>query len=119
MQTNPMKTALAAGRVQVGTWINLVRNPAVLTLMKSAGLDYARVDMEHSSPSIETVADFAVLGRALCISGVARPPRTGREWSTRLLDCGVQGLPVPPVDNQEIAQRGVEAARYAPVGMRG
>ena len=65
MQTNPMKTALAEGKVQIGTWLNLMRNPAILTLMKSAGLDYARVDMEHSSPSIETVADMAVLGRAI------------------------------------------------------
>jgi 2-keto-3-deoxy-L-rhamnonate aldolase RhmA len=50
---------VAAGQVQVGTWINLVRNPAVLVLLKSAGLDQARLDMEHSSPSIETVADMA------------------------------------------------------------
>jgi 2-keto-3-deoxy-L-rhamnonate aldolase RhmA len=64
-KTNPLKAALAAGRVQIGTWINLVRNPAVLTLLQAAGLDYARVDMEHSSPSIETVADMAVLARAL------------------------------------------------------
>src|SRR5919108_265320 len=63
--TNPMKAALAAGQGQIGTWINLVRNPAVLTLLKAAGLDYARIDMEHSSPSIETVADMAVLARAL------------------------------------------------------
>ena len=60
-----MKAALAAGHVQIGTWINLVRNPAVLTLLQAAGLDYARVDMGHSSPSIETVADMAVLARAL------------------------------------------------------
>ena len=63
-RVNPMKRELAAGRIQLGTWINLVRNPAILTLLKSTGLDYARVDMEHSSPSIETVADMAVLARA-------------------------------------------------------
>ncbi len=34
---NPLKVALAEGRVQIGTWLNLVRNPAILTLMKSAG----------------------------------------------------------------------------------
>ena len=62
---NPMTAALAAGQVQIGTWINLIRNPAVLTLLKGAGLDYARVDMEHSSPSIETVADMAVLDEGL------------------------------------------------------
>ena len=79
---NPMKAALAAGQVQIGTWINLVRNPAILTLLKSAGLDYARVDMEHSSPSLETVADMAVLGRALGFPIVVRPPDGNREWIT-------------------------------------
>src|SRR5690349_21004896 len=119
MKTNPMKAASAAGRVQIGTWINLVRNPAVLTLLKSAGMDYARVDMEHSSPSIETVADMAMLGRALDFPVVVRPPEGSREWVTRLLDCGVWGLHIPQVDNPDIAHEVVQAARYAPVGMRG
>src|SRR5947199_7880548 len=119
MQPNPMKTALAGGKVQVGTWINLVRNPAVLTLMKSAGLDYARVDMEHSSPSIETVADMAVLSRALDFPLVVRPPEGNREWITRLLDVGVWGLHVPQVDTPEIAYKVAQAARYAPIGARG
>jgi 2-keto-3-deoxy-L-rhamnonate aldolase RhmA len=116
---NPMKAALAAGRVQIGTWINLVRNPAILPLLKSAGLDYARVDMEHSSPSMETVADMAVLARALGFPIVVRPPAGSREWITRLLDAGVWGLHVPQVDTPEIAHAVVQAARYAPAGMRG
>jgi 2-keto-3-deoxy-L-rhamnonate aldolase RhmA len=116
---NPLKTALAAGRVQIGTWLNLVRNPAVLTLLKSAGLDYARVDMEHSSPSIETIADMAVLARALDFPMVVRPPEGSREWITRLLDVGVLGLHIPQVDNPEIAHAVVQAARYAPSGLRG
>jgi 2-keto-3-deoxy-L-rhamnonate aldolase RhmA len=119
IKTNPMKASLAAGRVQIGTWLNLVRNPAILTLLKSAGLDYARIDMEHSSPSIETVADMAVLGRALDFPIVVRPPEGSREWITRLLDVGVWGLHVPQVDTAEIARAVVDATRYAPVGMRG
>jgi 2-keto-3-deoxy-L-rhamnonate aldolase RhmA len=119
LRTNPLKAALAAGQVQVGTWINLVRNPAVLVLLKSAGLNYARVDMEHSSPSIETVADFGVLARALEFPLVVRPPEGNREWITRLLDVGVWGLHVPQVDNPEIAASVARAARYAPMGDRG
>ena len=119
MQTNPMKAALAEGKVQIGTWLNLMRNPAILTLMKSAGMDYARVDMEHSSPSMETVADMAVLGRALGLPVVVRPPEGNREWITRLLDCGVWGLHIPQVDNPTIAKAVVEAARYRPIGTRG
>src|SRR5215467_6832076 len=119
VKTNPMHAALAAGQVQIGTWINLARNPAILTLLKSAGLHYARVDMEHSSPSIETVADMAVLARALDFPLVVRPPEGNREWITRLLDVGVWGLHVPQVDTPEIAHSIAQASRYAPVGMRG
>ncbi len=116
---NPMKVALAEGRVQLGTWINLVRNPAILTLLQAAGLDYVRVDMEHSSPSIETVADMAVLGRALGFPVVVRPPAGSREWITRLLDVGVTGLHIPQVDTPAIAREVVAAARYTPLGLRG
>ena len=119
ISTNPLHAALAAGRVQIGTWINLTRNPAILTLLKSAGLDYARVDMEHSSPSIETVADMAVLARALDFPLVVRPPEGNREWITRLLDVGVWGLHIPQVDTPEIAHQVAQFARYAPLGARG
>lgn len=119
MKANPLKTGLAAGKTQVGTWITLSRNPAILSLLKSAGLDYARVDMEHSSPSIETVADMAVLARALDFPLLVRPPVGNREWISRLLDAGVWGLHIPQVDTPEIAREVVKAARYAPVGLRG
>ena len=119
IESNPMRAALGAGRVQLGTWINLVRNPAVLTLLQAAGLDYARVDMEHSSPSMETVADMAVLGRALGFPVIVRPPVGSREWITRLLDVGVWGLHIPQVDTPAIAREVVQAARYAPAGQRG
>jgi 2-keto-3-deoxy-L-rhamnonate aldolase RhmA len=119
MKTNPLKAALAEGRTQVGTWINLVRNPAILTLLQGAGLDYARVDMEHSSPSVETIADMALLSRALDFPLVVRPPEGSREWITRLLDIGVWGLHIPQVDTPEIARSVADAARYAPAGMRG
>ncbi len=119
MKRNPLKKALSEGRPQIGTWINMIRNPAVLRLLQAAGLDYARVDMEHSSPSIETMANMALLARALEVPIVVRPPDGNREWITRLLDAGVWNLQVPQVDTPEQAEAVVKAARYAPVGMRG
>src|ERR1700679_2023912 len=108
MKVNPLKVALAQGRPQIGTWINLIRNPAILTLLQTTGLDYARVDMEHSSPSIETIADMALLSRALDFPLIVRPPSADRAWITRLLDVGVWGLHIPQVDTPEIAQSVVE-----------
>jgi 2-keto-3-deoxy-L-rhamnonate aldolase RhmA len=119
IKANPMRAALAAGHVQIGTWINLIRTPSVLTLLKATGLDYARLDMEHSPPSIETVADMAALARALDFPLVVRPPAGNREWITRLLDIGVWGLHIPQVDTPDIAREVVQAARYGPAGLRG
>jgi 2-keto-3-deoxy-L-rhamnonate aldolase RhmA len=119
LKTNPFKTALSQKRVQIGTWINMVRNPSILTLLKSAGLDYARIDMEHSSLSMETLAQMAALSRALDFPILVRPPSGSREWITRLLDAGVWGLHIPQVDTPDIAQEVVRSARYCPDGMRG
>jgi 2-keto-3-deoxy-L-rhamnonate aldolase RhmA len=97
----------------------MVRNPAVLRLLNSSGLDFARVDMEHHSPSMETVADMALVARAIDFPIVVRPPAANREWITRLLDAGVWNLHCPQVDTVEDAALIVEASRYAPMGLRG
>src|SRR5262249_7764070 len=104
---------------QIGTWIMLPRNPAVLPLMKSVGLDFAKADMEHTPISLETVADMAMVARNLEFSLVVRPPQGSREWITRLLDAGVWNLYVPQVNTPEIAHEIVNAARHAPIGNRG
>lgn len=119
MKSNPMRAALERGELQLGTWINLIRNPAVLPLLKAAGLDFARYDIEHSSPSIETVANMAVLARALDFALVVRPPKANREWITRLLDIGVWNIHCPQVETAQQAAEIVSAAYYAPLGLRG
>ena len=119
MQTNAMKRALERGETQVGVWINMVRNPAILRLIKSAGLDFARFDMEHASPSMETLSNMALLARAMDFTLTVRPPQGNREWITRILDAGVWSLHVPQVDTPEIAHEVVNASLYAPDGLRG
>ncbi len=116
---NPIKAGVERGELQIGTWINMLRNPAVLTMFKQVGLDFVRLDMEHSSPSIETVSDFAVMGRALDMPIMVRPPVADREWITRLLDIGIYNLHCPQVDTPEHAAEIVSASRYTPRGSRG
>jgi 2-keto-3-deoxy-L-rhamnonate aldolase RhmA len=119
MHVNPLKTALDRRELQLGTWINLIRNPAILLLLKNAGLDFARIDMEHSALSIESLANMAMLSRALEFPISVRPPHANREWITRLLDCGVWNLHCPQVENAAHAREIADAARYAPRGCRG
>jgi 2-keto-3-deoxy-L-rhamnonate aldolase RhmA len=119
MKTNPLREGVERGELQIGTWINMVRNPAILPLLKGAGLDFARVDMEHSSPSIETIADMALVARALDFPLAVRMPKANREWITRMLDIGVYTLHCPQVESARHAEEIVAASRYAPVGQRG
>ena len=119
MKANPVRTAMDKGQVMYGTWVNMVRSPAILTLLKGAGLDFARIDMEHSPPSMETIADMALLARALDFPIVVRPPEANREWITRLLDAGVQNIHCPQVDTAKQAAEIVQASHYYPMGSRG
>jgi 2-keto-3-deoxy-L-rhamnonate aldolase RhmA len=119
MKTNPMRAGVEQGRVQIGTWLTMVRNPAILSLMKAAGLDFARVDMEHTGFSIETIADLATMARALDFPIAVRPPAANREWITRLLDIGVWNLHCPQIESADHAREIVAASRYAPMGQRG
>ena len=119
MKGNPMRAAVERGEVQYGTWVNFARNPAILPILKAAGLDFIRLDMEHSAPSMETVSDMALLGRAIDFPVVVRPPEANREWITRLLDAGIWNLHCPQVDTAEQAAEIVAASRYMPMGSRG
>jgi len=119
MHGNPIREAVKRGEPQFGTWVNMVRNPAVLSLLKASGLDFARIDMEHSSPGMETMFDMALLARAIDFPIFVRPPEANREWITRLLDAGVWNLHCPQVDTAEQAAAIVQAAYYAPLGSRG
>jgi 2-keto-3-deoxy-L-rhamnonate aldolase RhmA len=119
MKPNPMRAGVERGAVQIGTWLTMVRNPAILTLMKAAGLDFARVDMEHTGLSIETVADLATMSRGLDFPIAVRPPKANREWITRLLDIGVWNLHCPQIESAAHAAEIVAASCYAPLGQRG
>jgi 2-keto-3-deoxy-L-rhamnonate aldolase RhmA len=119
MRGNPMRAGVERGEPQIGTWVTMARNPAILMLLKAAGLDFARVDMEHVSTSIETIGDMATLARALDFPIAVRPPVANREWITRLLDIGVWNIHCPQVESAEHAAEIVAASRYAPWGLRG
>jgi 2-keto-3-deoxy-L-rhamnonate aldolase RhmA len=75
--------------------------------------------MEHTALTIDTVAQMAVLSRAIDFPIAVRPPKANREWITRLLDIGVWNLHCPQVENAAHAREIVAASRYAPMGLRG
>ena len=38
MKGNPVRAAVERGQVHYGTWVNFARNPAILPILKAAGL---------------------------------------------------------------------------------
>ena len=119
MRGNPLRAGVERGEVQIGTWVTMVKNPAILMLLKSAGVDFARIDMEHASITMDVIADMAAMARALDYPIAVRPPKANREWITRLLDVGVWNLHCPQVESAAHAAEIVAASRYAPRGLRG
>lgn len=119
MNKNGLRQGISRGQVQMGSWVEMVHNPAILTMMKAAGLDFARIDLEHVMPSTDTIANFAMMSRALNFPIAVRPPANSREWLQRLLDAGVWNLHCPGVGSAEEAAEIVSFSRYWPVGTRG
>lgn len=117
--SNPVPARMQRGEVMVGTWMHLARVPEVLQILKVAGADFARIDMEHAPLSIESVADAALLARAIEMPLFVRVPVADRQWITRVLDAGVWNVICPRVANAAHAREIVEAARFAPAGRRG
>lgn len=119
MRHNRVKRALEEGKVQVGTWVSVLRTPQVARILATAGLDFIYIDMEHSNFSIETVGDLCCYAQAAGLVPIVRPPAKDAHLLSRPLDSGAMGLLIPHVDTREEAEAAVRAAKYPPRGTRG
>lgn len=105
--------------LHLGTYIGEFATPGIGAILKSAGCDFAFLDMEHSGFSFETVK--AVL-RSLQDAGIAtllRPPSHAIHHISRACDVGAQGICPPMMGSAEQAQTVIDAINYPPTGTRG
>ncbi len=118
MKPNPVRQALLAGRVTIGTWIQ-IGHPTVAEVLANAGFDWIAADCEHTDMGL---AEFAAVARGLHGRGSIPLVRV-RENDTlairQMLDLGAMGVIVPLVNTPEDAARAVRAAKYPPAGVRG
>jgi 4-hydroxy-2-oxoheptanedioate aldolase len=114
---NPLKTALAQGRVQIGLWLGLT-DPLIAEMAASAGFDWCLIDAEHGPNTVKDVLAQlqAIGGRA---APVVRVPVNETWLLKQVLDLGAQTVLVPMVGSAEEATRAVAACRYPPQGIRG
>ena len=118
MSENRMRVRAERGEIQIGTWITMIRTPGVLTLLQAAGLDFARIDMEHGAFSMQEATQICLASLTTGVTPIVRVAADALDEGARALDNGAMGIVVPHVDTRAQAERIARAYRYPPSGTR-
>jgi 2-keto-3-deoxy-L-rhamnonate aldolase RhmA len=116
---NRLRARLAEGHTVVGTMLVELRQPAVLTMLANAGLDFVLIDNEHGPFSIETIAELSRAAREAGVTPIVRVPELTYAHVTQPLDAGAQGIMLPRVTEPGQIQLCVACMKYLPEGRRG
>jgi 4-hydroxy-2-oxoheptanedioate aldolase len=115
---NPFKTALRAGRTQIGMWLALA-NPYTAEICATAGFDWLLIDGEHAPNDIRSILTQLQVLAANPVAPEVSATTGDSVLIKQLLDIGAQTLLIPMVETVEQAERLVAAVRYPPRGIRG
>ncbi len=95
---NAFKTALKAGKPQIGLWLGLTSSYSA-ELLAGAGFDWLLIDGEHAPNSVQTVLTQLQAIAPYPSQPVVRPSWNDPVQIKQLLDVGAQTLLVPMVQN--------------------
>ena len=107
------------GRKRLGIMLSEVVFPNFPVMLRQSGYDFWIIDCEHGPFSVREAAEMTAVARGCGVETIVRVPGTGREWITKALDFGADGLLVPMVRDAADARQAVAYAKYAPLGRRG
>jgi 2-keto-3-deoxy-L-rhamnonate aldolase RhmA len=119
VRINPVKHALAEGKLQLGTNFGHFRSVEVPRILAHAGFHWSFIDCEHGVFDIETVYDLCRTSVACGLSPVVRVASLEYDLICRALDCGAEGIIFPRVESVELLQQAVSWTKFPPVGVRG
>jgi 4-hydroxy-2-oxoheptanedioate aldolase len=105
-------------RVVVGTFSKSL-DPAFIEILGHTSFDFVVLDLEHGP---NTVLSLQNLIRAAGVTGlfpVVRVKAGTPSLISEVLDVGAGGIQAPSISSKSDAQEVVQAARFAPLGMRG
>ena len=114
-----LKAALAAGEVQIGTFLFELANPSIPRILANAGFDFVVIDMEHGCFTTESAARLISAASASGISPLVRVPEITRTNVLRALDAGSCGIMAPMIRDRSDVERLYALAKYPPEGQRG
>jgi len=109
---------LASGGIALGMGLRQARTVDIGRMAATCGFDWAFIDMEHNTMSIDMAAQIAVACQDAGVTPIVRVPGYEHHLSTRLLDAGAMGIVFPHVDTPEQARALVRNCKYPPLGHR-
>ena len=109
---------LKAGGTAICLPIRISRSAHILHMAHAAGFDSVYVDMEQSDVSIADIGQLCQSAWGAGVTPLVRVPEMDTHITRRVLDGGAGGVIVPHVDTVEMANKAVDAVRFAPRGHR-
>ena len=114
-----MKQEIQQKKVILGTMLSEISTPNIVRVMRAGGLDFVIIDAEHGPFNFSQLSDLIAEANLLGLPALVRIPEIRREWITKVLDMGADGLLVPMVSTKQDAEKIVQLAKYSPLGCRG
>lgn len=116
---NVAKARLEAGELSLGVGLRQSRTVDIAKAMKTAGMDWLFIDMEHNAMSIDTAVQISVAALDTGIAPLVRVPIGDYSIANRVLDGGALGIVMPHVQTADEARKMVAELRFPPEGHRG
>jgi 4-hydroxy-2-oxoheptanedioate aldolase len=118
MKENKLKKILNEGRVAVGTAI-YSNSPAVVEVAGFSGLDFIRIDNEHSWRRDESMEHMIRAATIAGITPILRIDKGDPYLIRKALEVGAEGIVIPDIDTREEVESVIRAAKFPPRGTRG
>ena len=114
-----IKQKIREKEVVLGTMLSEFPTPNIIRVLQAGGVDFVIVDAEHGPFDFSQLAGLVAVANLIDLPILIRIPEIRREWISKVLDMGADGLLVPMVSTREDAEKIVEYAKYTPLGNRG
>jgi 2-keto-3-deoxy-L-rhamnonate aldolase RhmA len=113
-----LKRRLAARETVLGSFVRMAC-PESVEVCGHAGFDFVVIDLEHSPMGDDEATSLVRTAEAVGVPALLRVPDDSAARIGRLLESGAAGIHVPQVRDLAHAQASIQAAKYAPSGIRG
>ncbi len=115
---NPVMERMRAGEPALGMLVRMGRTGELVRVAKSSGHDFLFIDTQHSLFNPETIGDMAHTALGCGIAAMVRVRSVNDSNVSLYLDNGITGIIFPDVNTAADAKKGVDAAKFAPIGKR-